>query len=122
MVPHQWYTVTVTGRSTMAWSTPIASLEAFRRAGGRRAYNAWRRDMKLFRRRDVMQLVLQFGHQRGVQARIAKLLSVSEGTISKDIKATLYAPNVCQTCGGYRPRHFSFMKAEDLFPDSALTF
>jgi len=65
-----------------------------------------------------MQLVLEFGHQRGVQARIANVLGVSESTISRDIQATLYAPHVCQACGGYRPRHYSFMKAEDVLPVS----
>jgi hypothetical protein len=50
-----------------------------------------------------MQLVLEFGHQRGVQARIANVLGVSESTISRDIQATLYAPHVCQACGGYLP-------------------
>jgi hypothetical protein len=77
--------------------------------------------MKLFRRHDVAHLILKYGFRRGVQARIAAVLGVSEATVSRDIKATLYAPHVCQACGSYMPRHISFMKAEDLSPDSALT-
>jgi hypothetical protein len=97
-----------------AWSQPRPFSEVCHRAGGRRRYNTLRRHLKLFRRRDVMELVLKYGHQRGVQARIATVLGVSEATISRDIRATLYAPHVCQHCGSYKPRHFSFMKAEDL--------
>jgi hypothetical protein len=98
----------------MAWSSSVSSIEAFQRAGGRRAYNALRRDLKLFRRHDVAQLLLQYGYRRGVQARIAKALGVSEATVSRDIKATLYAPHVCQTCGGYRPRQIKLAKPEEL--------
>jgi len=97
------------------WSQPKAFSEVCHRAGGRRAYNALRRDLKLFRRRDVLELVLKYGHKRGVQARIATVLGVSEATVSRDISATLYAPHVCQHCGSYKPRHPRFMKAEDLF-------
>ena len=98
-----------------AWSQPRPFSEVCHRAGGRRAFNALRRDLKLFRRREVMQLLLKFGYRRGVQARIASVLGVSEATISRDVKATLYTPHVCQHCGSYKPRHFSFMKAEALF-------
>jgi len=98
----------------MSWSNPTSLSEASRRAGGRRAYNALRRDLKLIRRRDVMQLMLQYGCNRGVQARMAATLGVSEATISRDVKATLYAPHVCKECGSYKPRNFKFMKAENL--------
>jgi hypothetical protein len=52
-------------------------------------------------------------HQRGVQARIATVLGISEATVSRNIRATLYAPNLCRECGGYKPRQFQFMKAEN---------
>jgi hypothetical protein len=97
-----------------AWSEPKPFNEVCRRAGGRRAYNALRRDLKLFRRLDVTRLLLKYGHQRGVQARIATVLGVSEATVSRDVKATLYAPHVCQACGSYKPRNLRLMKAEDL--------
>jgi hypothetical protein len=87
-----------------AWSQPTSFNEVCRRAGGRRAYNALRRDRRLFRRVDVMRLLREYGYRRGVQARIATVLGVSEATISRDVKATLYAPHVCSVCGSYRPR------------------
>jgi len=87
----------------MSWSTPTSSGEAFRRAGGRRAYNALRRDLKLFRRLDVAQLLLKYGCQWGVQARIARELGVSEAVVSRDVKANLHNLEVCQECGSYRP-------------------
>jgi DeoR/GlpR family transcriptional regulator of sugar metabolism len=64
----------------------------------------------LFRRRDVLDLVLKYKHKRGVQARIATVLGVSESTVRRDISATLYAPNLCRECGGYKPRQFQFKK------------
>jgi hypothetical protein len=86
-----------------SWQSIKPFTEVCRRAGGRRAYNALRRDLALFRRADVMRLLRKYGHERGVQARIAVLLGVSEATISRDVKATLYTPHVCQHCGSYRP-------------------
>jgi hypothetical protein len=40
-----------------AWSQPKPFNEVCSGAGGRRRYNALRRDLKLFRRRDVLDLV-----------------------------------------------------------------
>jgi len=97
----------------MSWSNPKPFNEVCRRAGGRRAYNALRRDQKLFRRLDASHLLLKYGHSRGVQARIATVLGVSEATISRDVKATLYAPHVCKACGSYRPRNFEFMTEKE---------
>lgn len=62
----------------MNWSNPTPSIEASRRAGGRRAYNALRRDLKLFRRVEVTNLLVKYGLKRGVQARIGTVLGVSE--------------------------------------------
>jgi hypothetical protein len=72
----------------MVWAATTSSIEAFRRAGGRRAYNALRRDLAAFRRLDVARLLKQYGRQRGVQARIARALGVSESVVSRD----------CQSC------------------------
>ena len=97
----------------MSWSTRTTSDEAFRRAGGRRAYNSWRGFMKILRRRDVARLVLEYGHRRGVQARIAAVLGVSEATITRDV-AALNKPPLCPHCGSYKPREIKLAKAEDL--------
>lgn len=64
-----------------------------RRASGRRAYNAWRHDMAMFRRIQVAKLLGQYGFVRGAQRRIARQLGVSEATISRDTWAILrYRP------------------------------
>jgi hypothetical protein len=98
----------------MSWSSPTSFNEVCRRAGGRRHYNSWRRFMKVSRRRDVMLLLVKYGYQQGVQARIARLLGVSEATISRDVRAALRASRVCQYCGSYKPRDFEFMNPEGL--------
>ncbi len=98
------------------WSQPKPFNEVCHRAGGRRAYNALRRDLAAFRRLDVARMLLKYGHRRGVQARIARELSVSEATVSRDVQRTLYSgAHVCQHCGSYKPRQFESMRAEDLF-------
>lgn len=91
----------------MSWSNAKPFSEVCRRAGGRRAYNALRRDLAVCRRADVMNLLLKYGYRRGVQARIAAVLGVSEATISRDVKATLCAQHVCKACGSYKPRQLS---------------
>lgn len=67
--------------------------EICRRASGRRAYNARRsleRERRLVR---VTELLLRMGGAHriggryGVQAQIARLLGVSESTISRDLQA-----------------------------------
>ncbi len=63
-----------------------------RRAGGRRAYNARRRDEALLRRSEVARLSLHWSRahsplQRGKGAWIARQLGVSEATISRDLAA-----------------------------------
>ena len=98
----------------MSWSTPASFNEVCRRAGGRRAYNSWRTFTKILRRHDVARLLLEYGHKRGVQARIAAVLGVSEATVSRDLQAVLYAPHVCQHCGSYKPREIKFMNGENV--------
>lgn len=86
-----------------AWNQPKTFSEVCRRAGGRRAYNALRRDLAGFRRLDVARLLKEFGIQHGVQARIARELGVTEATISRDLKALRSRLHVCQHCGSYKP-------------------
>jgi predicted transcriptional regulator len=58
--------------------------EICRRAGGRRRYNAARRKAADKCRSDVARMLCQYGrHKRGVQARIARELGVSEATVSR---------------------------------------
>jgi hypothetical protein len=38
----------------------------------------------------------------------------ADTTVSRDIKATLYAPHVCQHCGSYKPRDIEFAEAGEL--------
>lgn len=58
-----------------------------RAAGGRRRYNALRRDLAAVRRAKLMALILEDGGTlaRGTQARMARRLGVSEATISRDV-------------------------------------
>ena len=93
----------------MSWNSPASFDVVCRRASGRRAYNALRRDLALFRRVEVSNLLLKYGYRRGVQVRIAARLGVSEATVSRDIKATLYQSTVCPACGSYKPRPFVVM-------------
>lgn len=93
------------GDGADSWSAPINSDEAWKRAGGRRAYNARRTFAAEHRRAEVAKLLATFGVAKGVQAMIASKLGVSEPTISKDVKALLRSGcKVCPTCGGLRPR------------------
>ncbi len=71
------------------WNAPVSADVAARRAGGRRRYNAWRRDMAFLRRcEQVFPLLLKYGPwDRGTQARIARELNVSRATICRDVAA-----------------------------------
>lgn len=98
-----------------AWSQAKPFNEVCHRAGGRRAYNALRRDLAAFRRLDVARMLLKYGLRRGVQARIARELSVSEATVSRDIQKALYSgAQVCQHCGSYKPREIKFAETGEL--------
>jgi DNA-binding NarL/FixJ family response regulator len=66
------------------WSEPTSHEEMSRRAGGRRRYNA-QRQFKALRRRSQLLDVLQRCGWSQVQA--ARLLGVSESTISRDLAA-----------------------------------
>jgi hypothetical protein len=71
----------------------------YRRAGGRRRYNALRRDLAAFRRLQVADLLNEWGLVRGVQRRIAETLGVSEATISRDVAHLLHSHVACGQCG-----------------------
>ncbi len=82
-----------------AWRAMTAWGEVCRRASGRRAYNALRRDRAMLRRRKVVLLLRHYGRGHGVQARIARELGVSEATISRDIATVWALVQACPCCG-----------------------
>lgn len=87
------------GRAT--WGAPVSDAEAHARAGGRRHYNAWRRDLALYRRMRLMQIAGASGlnlWRHGAQAILARRLNVSRSTISRDIAALLREYQVGKPC------------------------
>jgi len=84
------------------WSTPVSSTEAYRRAGGRRHYNAIRQFQAEWRRSQVAKLLLEQGDKYGVQADLARKLGVSEATVSRDIAALKANSAPCPCCGRWR--------------------
>jgi hypothetical protein len=87
------------------WSEPTSDDEAHARAAGRRRHNALRRFRAQLRRVQVLNLAGELGgFHPGVQAQIARLLGVSEATISRDVAAILSGPDPrdagrCPFCG-----------------------
>ena len=67
--------------------------DPIRAAGGRRRYNADRQIRARLRQVEVVKLLLACGGKRGVNARIARELGVSEATVFRDIKAILARPS-----------------------------
>jgi hypothetical protein len=75
-----------------------------RRNAGRRHYNAVRSFRRAWRRAQVARLLLEHAQAgappHGLQARIARSLGVSEGTVSRDVRALLEeARSGCPVCG-----------------------
>jgi hypothetical protein len=58
-----------------------------RRAGGRRRYNAMRKQLKHQRRVEVLLRTTGKRHLWGIQAALAEVLGVSRATICRDFKA-----------------------------------
>jgi hypothetical protein len=71
------------------WSYPTSTNEAFRRASGRRAYNATRRVKAMVRACEVMRLWGEYGFDYGSRARIARELGVHRSTVTRDIMRVL---------------------------------
>jgi hypothetical protein len=85
------------------WSEWVSDCEAAARAGGRRKYNAVRRDRARFRRIEVVKRVLSDGWTYGIQARIALDLGVSHSTICRDLKAIFPGAIQCPVCACRHP-------------------
>jgi len=82
-----------------AWSRPTSDDEAARRAAGRARYNAWRRFLKVQRRRLVADLVAAGMSRRD----IAAALGAAPRTIRRDVAAILAEADMtllCPVCGG----------------------
>jgi hypothetical protein len=77
----------------------MTSDEIFRRAGGRRRYQALRRHEALLRRAEIIEHLNVLGFQRGTQAKIARLTGWSEATISRDFAAIRKRFGACPACG-----------------------
>jgi DNA invertase Pin-like site-specific DNA recombinase len=73
--------------------------EIYRRASGRRRYQSLRRQEAQLRRVRVIKLLESTGFSHGYQARIARALSVSQSTITRDIKAIRASHRQCSECG-----------------------
>jgi hypothetical protein len=86
-------------RATKPWSAPTTPQEVYRRAGGRRRYNATRQLRAALRRRAVLKLLGEFGLGYGTQQRIAARLGVSAATISRDFAWILPLVQECPRCG-----------------------
>ncbi len=84
------------------WKDYIPWDTVCRRASGRRGYNAHRKFAAAWRRTRVSDLLVKWGLEYGIQARIAKELGVSEATISRDIAALMYDSRPCPCCGRWR--------------------
>lgn len=79
---------------------PTTPETAARRAGGRRRYNADRRDDALLRRHLAAGMLGEYGFERGAQSRMAEALGVHRSMVSRDIDWLLEKKRrPCQTCG-----------------------
>jgi len=84
------------------WSNPTSNDEVARRAGGRKHYNAWRRNMAIYRRAKVSRLLSRYPlWERGTVKAIARELGVSPSTICRDIKELLRLARPCPHCGAF---------------------
>jgi hypothetical protein len=86
------------------WSQPTSWDEVTRRAAGRYKYNKVRQVRAALRRRDILKLLGEWGWTYGVQAQIARVLGVSETTISRDVAQLMPLVEECPTCGALKPR------------------
>src|SRR3712207_243308 len=84
------------------WSEWTSDQEAYRRAGGRRAYNARRQSMALYTQMWLMEIVarnrIDVWKRKGAQKSLARALVVSKSTIGRDIKTILSEYQLGKPC------------------------
>ena len=81
------------------WSAITSTSEANRRAAGRRHYNAQRQFSAHLRRIEVQRLLLEYGYEHGVRARIAARLGVHPSVITRDVQRLSGSmETACPTC------------------------
>jgi len=91
-----------------AWAQPVSNEEAFRRAGGRRRYNAQRREAALVRRQRLLQALLaerRSLYDRGTARWWSACAGISVSTARRDLRwveeqLIAAAPDICLCCGG----------------------
>lgn len=90
-----------------SWSAPVSDAQAARRAGGRRRYNALRRDRAVARQAEIVRRCEQstlFGGPNplayGGMARLAREFNVAPATIGRDIRAIRerFGRLICPLC------------------------
>ena len=88
------------------WSNPISWQTVYRRASGRRHYNALRQFQAVIRRHTLLELLASGRYGRlgdhGVQTRLATVLGVHRATVCRDIQALLQQARkqrACPLCG-----------------------
>jgi hypothetical protein len=95
------------------WTAQTSNADAFKRASGRRQYNA-RRHRGMLRRREIVALLLNenpYTVDRGVQKAIAEALHSMCGrlfhpsTISRDVAALRQRFCSCPVCGTRHVQH-----------------
>ena len=67
----------------MLWNLPTSKNEAYRRAGGRRRYNSYRKLKASFRLKQVIELYMAGIHNK---SEIARQLGVHRSTITRDFQ------------------------------------
>lgn len=86
---------TIGSEARRPWFAPIEDSDAYRRAGGRRAYNARRSFLREARLRRIVEALHHVRRSStslrfipwGSQQKLAKRLGVHPGTLSRDLKA-----------------------------------
>lgn len=77
------------GHKQNTWSSKVPDATAFSRAGGRRRYNSLRKMSSALRRIEIQKLMNEYGWARGSQTRVAQVLGISPGTVSRHVKAII---------------------------------
>lgn len=67
------------------WSKPTTNSEAYRRTGGRRHYNSWRKMLAVARRLRLLRLWVENPYLS--KADLARRLGVHRSTVTRDIQA-----------------------------------